>query len=245
MAPRFRLRRPFAIAGGAMVLGAGALLLLRPAEAPPHELTPAPAAAAPIAPPPALPVAPPPVAASTAGLQLKGVLGYQGSPGAAIFSLPDGRQRLVAVGRDVVPGVRLDSIAVDRVTVFDGVQRLELMLPELQSAGGAAPPPPPPAPVAAAAPADPRRELANYRLGLKPEGDAQRPRGYRIAAGVPLPLLQQAGLRAGDVVLSVNGQSLDEERLLELPAEIAAASSVEIVFERDGQRLHAAVPAAR
>lgn len=233
---KFRSYRLPAVAG-AVAIAAAAYLLLRPAEAPAPEpgLTPAAMAAPMLAPlPPA--ATPAPAAASTAGLQLRGVLGYDGGAGAAIFGLADGRQRLVAVGREVMPGVRLDAIAVDRATVHDGVQLLEFILPELQAGEGAAP-----VPVAVAA--DPKRDLANFRLGLKPEGDAERPHGYRIAAGVPLPALQRAGLQPGDVVLAVNGQTLDEERLLELPAELAAASSVEIDYERDGKRLTATLPA--
>lgn len=232
---RFHSYRLPAIAG-TMVFGAVAFFMLQPADPSGPALAPAPAMAAPlpVGPPPA--AAPAPVAASTAGLQLRGVLGYSGGAGAAIFGLADGRQRLVAVGREVVPGVRLDAIAVDRATVHDGVQKLEFLLPELQGGEGAAP-----VPVGVAA--DPKRDLANFRLGLKPEGDAKRPDGYRIAAGVPLPVLQRAGLQPGDVVLAVNGQTLDEERLLELPAELAAASSVEIDYERGGKRLTATLPA--
>ena len=233
---RFRSYRLPAALAGAVVVGATALMLPQPGDAPAPELAPPPAIAAPL--PVQLPPAatPAPVAASTAGLQLRGVLGYSGGAGAAIFGLADGRQRLVAVGREVVPGVRLEAIVADRATVHDGVQHLEFILPELQVGEGAAP-----APVGIAV--DPKRDLANFRLGLKPEGNAKRPRGYRIAAGVPLPVLQRAGLQPGDLVLAINGQTLDEERLLELPAELVAASSVEIDYERGGKRLTATLPA--
>ena len=229
----FERRRLIALAGAAMV-GAAGLILLRPDEAPAPPMFPPPTVAAPIPLPPELPAAPSPVAASTAGLQLKGVLGFSGGAGAAIFGFPDGRQRLVSVGREVTPGVRLESIGAAGATVHDGAQRLEFALPELQAAAGA-----PTAPVAVGEVVDPKRDLANFRLGLKPEGDSKRPRGYRVAGGVPLPGFERAGLRAGDLLLAVNGQSLDEERLLDLPAELAAATSVEIAYERDGQRLTA------
>lgn len=246
----FRTRRPRLLIAGGVAAFAALLVLMRPSEAPVPDLAPAPAMAAAPAPAP-MPVAAPPaaVAASTAGLQLKGVLGFDGAAGAAIFGLADGRQRLVAVGREVTPGVRLEAIGTDRATVYDGVQRLDLLLPELQATGTAAPAATAPAAVATPTPTptsvaaiDPKRDLANFRLGLKPEGDPKQPRGYRVAGGVPLPMLDRAGLRPGDVVLSVNGQSLDEERLLELPAELLAASSVEIEFERAGKRQRAIVP---
>lgn len=170
-------------------------------------------------------------AGDIAGLRLRGVLGYAGGRGAAIFSMADGRQRHVRVGDEIRPGVRLEQIADDHVLVHDNVRTLELALPELAASDGGAP-----APAAVAATLDPKRDLANFRLGLKPVGDVSRPRGYRIAAGVPLPMLDRAGLKPGDVVLAVNGQTLDAERLLDLPAELLAASSVEVTYERGGRK---------
>jgi|GEM_PF-3290129 len=88
-------------------------------------------------------------------------------------------------------------------------------------------------------------ELMNYRLGLKAERNGTAIRGYRIAPGADLPTLARAGLRPGDVLLSVNGTAIaDEERLLELPAEMAAASAIEIEYERDGVRARATIPGA-
>lgn len=238
-----RSRRQRLLWAGAAMLGSATLLLmLRPEATPPPEPI---AAVAPslVAPPPLVPATPAPVAASTAGLQLKGVLGYAGGHGAAIFALPDGRQRLVVVGRDVTPGVRLESIAADRATIHDGVQRLQFVLPDLQATSAATPAPvaPTPVPVAAAVPADPQRDLASLRAALKPEGDPARPRGYRIDGTAPLPMLDRAGLRAGDLVLAVNGRPLDEARLRELPTEVLGAAAVEIEYERAGRRLRATI----
>ena len=241
----FRSRRQRLLWAGAAMLGSAALLLmLRPETTPAPVPTPAVSPSIAPLPLPPIPAAPAPVAASTVGLQLKGVLGYAGGRGAAIFALPDGRQRLVAVGRDVTPGVRLESIAADRATVHDGVQRLEFVLPELQATSAAAPAAvaaPPPAPVAATAPADPQRDLASLRAALKPEGDPARPRGYRIDGTAPLPALDRAGLRPGDLVLAVNGRPLDEARLRELPTELLGSATVDIEYERAGRRLRATV----
>ena len=215
------------------VIVAGGTALLAGGEAP--AAAPVPPAVSPALPMGiAAPMAAP--AADPAGLRLSGILGYRGGRGAAIFAMPDGRQRRVAVGDEIRPGVRLERIAADRALIHDGVQMLELALPELAGSDAGAP-----APAAVVGAVDPRRDLANFRLGLKPVGDSRRPRGYRIAGGVPLPMLDRAGLRPGDVVLAVNGQTLDEERLLDLPAELLAASSVEIAYERAGRRAAATI----
>lgn len=228
---------------GAAVTGVAALLLLRRPDEPPPAPAPAVAAPVPVFTPPPMPAQPPVpqrVAANTAGLQLKGVLGFSGARGAAIFELPGGRQRSVAVGGEVMPGVRLEAIGADRAMVHDGVQRLEFVLPELRSEGGPAAaampaplPPPPPAIDMRGADRDP----AELRRALKAEGGAGRPQGYRLTGAAPLPALEGAGLRPGDLILAVNGQALDEARLRELPAAMAAASSVTIDFERDGERM--------
>ena len=227
-----RARRHWLAALAVMAIAAAGATLPAADEAPA-------AASASMPPPPAppavtqLPQAPRAAAGDTNGLQLRGILGYAGGGGAAIFAMADGRQRHVTVGNDIRPGVRLERITDDHVVVHDGVKALEFALPEL--AGGEAASPAPVA-VAVAGTVDPKRDLANFRLGLKPVGDAGRPRGYRIAAGVPLPMLDRAGLKPGDVVLAVNGQTLDAERLLDLPAELLAASSVEITYERAGRK---------
>jgi general secretion pathway protein C len=231
-----RARRKW-LAPAVMVIAAGGTALLVRGEAPAAAPAPAPPPAVSPARPPT-PAAPPtaPPAADTVGLRLRGILGYSGGNGAAIFAMPDGRQRHVAVGSEIAPGVRLERIAGDHALVHDGVQTLEFSLPEMTDGDTGAP-----AAVAVVATLDPKRELANFRLGLKPVGDVARPRGYRIVAGVPLPMFDGAGLKPGDVVLAVNGQTLDEERLLDLPAELFAATSVEIAYERGGRQMTATI----
>lgn len=56
-------------------------------------------------------------AASAAGLELHGVMGFGGG-GAAIIAV-DGQQRLVRVGRDVLPGLPLESVAADHVILLE------------------------------------------------------------------------------------------------------------------------------
>lgn len=219
--------------GAASAAVAAAIVALWPDDEP--ELTPAPALA--VAPPPPLittPPAPPPTA-DLSGVKLQGVLGDMAGRGSAIFEL-NGTQRLIGVGRELLPGATLQSVTPDRVTIALGGQSVELTLDKEGATTAAAP-----SPDTATA-----GSLVDYRLGLKPAEAKGGAKGYRLAPGASLPLLAKAGLQPGDLILAINGTPTDrEERILELPAEIAAASALDIDFERGGRRQKATVPTGR
>ena len=65
--------------------------------------------------------------------------------------------------------------------------------------------------------------------------------GYALRGGENLPQLRKAGLRAGDVILSVNGSQFDGERMSELAWEMRNASKTEFVFIRDGRKIRASL----
>src|SRR5687767_5659055 len=92
------LRLAGLVAGAVALAGLLLYLLLR---SPATIEAPAVPAAAPQLPPPApAPPSPPPAPAPSAeGLRLHGLLG-----GGAIIAFADGRQRFVAIGREVAPG---------------------------------------------------------------------------------------------------------------------------------------------
>lgn len=95
-------------------------------ESTPSARTPVPSASPSnaIAPPPAVPMA-----ASVAELRLHGVMGT-GEDGAAIVSTGAGPQRLVRVGRDVVPGVPLLAVAGDHILVRESGREVRLAFAE-------------------------------------------------------------------------------------------------------------------
>jgi general secretion pathway protein C len=191
---------------------------------------------APEAPPPSPPPARATVAAAAAvaappsaeGLRLFGLLG-----GGAIIGFPDGRQRFVAVGRDVQPGLRVERVEQQFVVLgsaggevrlgFDGVRPIEGATAAVAAS---------PAPATEAAQRD---ETLTYRLGLEPVRENGYVMGHRVRAGASLPSLQQAGIRPGDVIRSYNGSRMDEERLAELAWTIANSERVEFEIERDGR----------
>lgn len=223
-----------------LMLGAGLLLipfllfvLLRgraPEPATIDPLPPAPVALAaqPVVPPPAAPPAVPVPDASN--LRLYGLLAT-----GAIIGGADGDQRLVRIGRDVLPGLTLRRIEQQHAVLAAVGGEIRLGF------DGAAQP----APAVAARPAQAadstlREEGLRYRLGLEPNRVGARIAGFRVRTGASLPALEQAGIRPGDLILSVNGSALDEERMLELPWQIANSARTEFEVERDGRRLQLA-----
>ncbi len=204
------------------------------------ELTsPGPAVASPppAAPPPedqGRPAAVP--AASAAGLRLHGLLA-----GGAIIAMADGTQRFVAIGRQVLPGLTLQEIRQHHAVLLSASGPIEIGFAgpkETEVAGrnegahaGART-------ASANASGSRRKESLQYRLGLAPRRTGGRISGFTIRPGADLPHLQQAGLQAGDVLLSVNGQAFrSEERVLELAEEIGTSYTAEFVFERNGRRM--------
>ena len=225
----------------ALIVGVGLATLLlawwltAPSE--PPAAAPAPAAPAPppiAATPPTVQAAPIAPAPSTEGLRLFGLLGS-----GAIIGLADGSQRLVRTGRDVLPGLTLVEVRQQNVLLRSSAGEFTLDF------GGVAAAPAP----AAAAPAAPQRaseaamrdETLRYRLGLAPRMEGGRVAGFTIRQGANLPALQRAGLQPGDVILSVNGSRLDEERMLELAWTIANSDRTELEYDRGGRRLRAAI----
>ena len=224
-----RLRDPRLIAGAglaACALAAAAALRPWAGSDPPVAIS----AAVEEAPAPAPQPAPPPVAPSLEGLRLHGV-----TPSGAILGFAGGVQRLVPIGRDVTPGLRLSEVRHDRVVLASAAGPLEL---GFQGPVPAAPAEAPAAAPPAAATEARREENLRYRFGLEPQRSDGRITGFAIRRGAELPILRRAGLQPGDVLVSVNGQSFDsQERVEELAAEIAGSFSAEFEFERGGRRM--------
>jgi hypothetical protein len=220
----------------AAVAGAYAWLAASPATTAPQPRRPdplpvaAPAAAATEAAP-----APAPIPGSALGLILYGVSGGGSTELAAIIGSTSGGQRLVRTGTDFQPGLRLTEVGPDYAILVAGGQAARL---ELRRFGDAS---------AQGAPgkSDSERErgieAAVLRNILKPVVSNGRIGGYALKGGENLPQLRKAGLRAGDVILSVNGSQFDEERMSELAWEMRNASKTEFVFIRGGRKIRASL----
>ena len=166
-----------------------------------------------------------------------------GGGGSAILGLPDGTQLSVGVGEEVLPGLVLRAVAQDHVTVARGASVSRIDFGEVPVGAASVPPPPatpqvvaPPRPAPAAAEAaviDPARLMAE--AGLRPRMQGLSVNGFTVTARGPSAQLQAAGLRAGDVILSVNGIALDGPSAINrLRTDLAEAPEAVIRFERDG-----------
>ncbi len=176
------------------------------------------------------------------GLTLFGVRADGAGGGSAIIGLADGRQVSVGAGEELEPGLKLTSVAPDHVMLSRGGAPFRLDFPDMIS--GAAPA----APEAAAQPAAPSPETASAegavvdpqrliaQAGLRPRIKGLGVNGLTVSASGDGGELRNAGLRSGDVILSVNGTALNSpQALVALRGQLADAPSAQIQFERDGQ----------
>jgi hypothetical protein len=234
-----------------LAIGAGAVLLfllyllLRPERQDASVELVTPPITAPVAPPPApLPViaAPPPLAApvsvpaaANAGVVLQGVSGGGPGGGAALFQHAGGGQRLVRVGREIVPGMVLQAVGLTyAIGGSAGSQtRFDLGKGGVAQATPALPSTP--------APVGEKQETTEFRLGLEPVSMGGRNSGYRVRPGANLPRLSQAGVQPGDVITGVNGSALDEERLLELSWTLSNSDRTEFEVTRNGRKMKVAL----
>lgn len=181
--------------------------------------------------------------ADTAQLRLFGVRSGGTGDGSAIIGLADGRQVSVGVGEEVEPGLVLREVGQDYVTLARGLSVSRLVFSEVPV--GAPPPPPPPpgeqvvgpaapasAPSAAAAVVDPSRLMA--QASLRPRMQGMAIKGFTVSGSGDQ--LAAAGLQAGDVILSVNGNELTGlDRIAALRGQLANSANAEVRFERAGQ----------
>jgi general secretion pathway protein C len=194
-------------------------------------------------------------------LELLGLFQHPESVFASAIIAEQGREgELFRVG-DRVPGnATLEEILPDRVILLRAGQREALRLKEPDASSLAAP-------ATAAAPAVARpnrldrragvqaprvetvqgdsltgddggdlgaqRNMIIQQLGLAPSGSE----GYLIGATAPRELLQQVGLRPGDVIVSVNGFTLgDEGNDVAALQEFRNSGAASIVVQRGAQR---------
>lgn len=80
-------------------------------------------------------------------------------------------------------------------------------------------------------------QTISYGSVMMPRLAAGVVNGFTIRAGAMPPVLARAGVRPGDVMVSVNGRALDSNAVVSgLSRDLAGAARADIVIERGGKR---------
>jgi hypothetical protein len=210
--------------GGGLALSAGLVWVLRGGgdEAPPASLPPPP--------PPVIASPPPPVAAAVSAPSDLALAGLRAGPdGGMAIVVARGKQYLLRPGRALPGGIKLLRVEPGRAILAGPSGEMVLAFADAvpAMAGLATPPGGDPTP---------------WRLALSPLREQGRLVGWRLNSLAGLPALARAGLKPGDVLLSANGAELiSEEKVMELPQELAANGRLQIVYRRGNAQREAVV----
>lgn len=166
----------------------------------------------------------------------------EGGPdgGGAIIQAPDRGQRSFSIGDAISPGVILQSVSTDFVTLERDGATYQLGFPNAPVSGPAGAPIAAPAPrvgdatLKIASTVDPAALIGELALQARIENGEVT--GYTLREGRAGPIMQRLGLKPGDVLLEVNNHRLlDDERVAELQTELMSRPEAVIRYERAGE----------
>lgn len=170
--------------------------------------------------------------------------------GSAILAGPDGIQQSIAVGQEIMPGVRLKAVAFDHVTIDRGGAAETLYLAQTEQApaapvlpsgppligGGAAPPSlggPPHSP--GNGPQGLTFAQLRADVGFIPRIDNGRISGLTVRSQGSGQAFRTAGLRDGDVVTQIGGKPVSGPGDLDrLGAQFSKGGTLTVAVERGG-----------
>lgn len=158
----------------------------------------------------------------------------------ALIGQPSGDERPYSIGQDVVSGVNLQAIFADRVVLSRNGQLETLRLdkdkpiagftgdsPSAQQTGSLSQ-------IRQELLSDPNK-AAEY-IRVQPVNANGQMKGYRVYPGQNQSIFNNAGLRPGDLVTSVNGVQLDDtQKAMQMLSDLSKAGSVSVVIDRGGQ----------
>jgi len=184
-----------------------------------------------------------PVTVTSLPLKLFGTRLDQGmGRGSAIIATPDGTQSSYGVGDEIVPGVRLKSVAFDNVTIDRGGAAEQLFLDQsvaATTASGAPSPAPAPGPAGGA----PTESIA-AGLAFAPRVVDGAVSGFVVSPKGNGAAFAASGLRPGDVLTQINGRGF------RTPDEAMAAFSdspglTYLTVERGGKSINLTAKAGK
>ncbi len=227
MAARRNTPREWAIAiGGGLAMATALVWLLRGAGS--ATAPEAPVVATIVAPPAAIAQPAPPAAAVAAPTDLALAGLRTGPDGGMAIVITGGRQYLLRPGRSLnaanIGGLRLLRVEPGRAILAGPGGEQILAFPDAPRTAAAGPSLPP------------GGDPTPWLLATAPLRGAQGLDGWRVTSLAGLPLLARAGLRPDDILLAANGADLlSEEKIMELPQELAANGQLALRVRRGGQ----------
>jgi general secretion pathway protein C len=169
--------------------------------------------------------------------------------GSAIIAGPDGLQKSVGVGEEIVPGATLKAVAFDHVTIDRGGVSEDLYIDQSGGAPGDAPPadiaaPSAGAPLASLPPGAAGITAAQLKsdIAFIPRIDGGRVTGLVVRPQGAAAAFKAIGLKEGDVVTAAGGRPIagpaDIDRLI---SGLAPGTNLSITVERGADVLPLAV----
>ena len=177
-------------------------------------------------------------------LKLAGVRAVSGNTAAssAIIAFPDGSQKRMAPGDEVLPGVLLVNVTAESVHLSrDGALETLSLNPERNAvfaAGSGLTPAPAPA-LTDAGTITPADVVADTIL--TPEFRSGQVSGYRLAPRGH-GAFEAAGLESGDLILRINGEAIEGLRPEQISQSVARGPDVSLDVVRQGAIVRLRVP---
>lgn len=146
--------------------------------------------------------------------------------GSAIIGLPDSEQRSFAVGEEIMPGVTLNAVEFDSVTISRNGATEQIFLDQS----------PPAETVAAVAPASAAAspEAAARQIQFQPRLENGQVTGIVVQPAGSGDAFRAAGFAPGDVIVSVNGRRITSPEQARALIE-QSGGALNIVVDRAGR----------
>jgi general secretion pathway protein C len=187
------------------------------------------------------------VAVSNLAMTVTGVA-MRASGGCALVVVQGQPESAFCAGEEISPGVRLDSVQGDRIVVIRGGAREAVLMKDAAAAPGVGAAPVQTAPMQAlvqpGSGADQRvvdRRALQQQLS-RPEFLGQATivpnagGGFLVRELQPGSIYEKLGLRAGDVIRTVNGQSVSSmDDVMRLYQQFGSAERVQVEVQRGGR----------
>lgn len=165
--------------------------------------------------------------------------------GSAIIAGPDGIQKSIGVGEEILPGVRLSAVAFDYIVIERGGRKEKLFLDQstpaevvVDSAAG----PNASSDVPSALPGGISAAAARAGIALAPRSEGGRVTGLVLSPQGDGKVFAAAGFRPGDIVTAINGRRVTSPAdLAALSGQIVPGARLSITVERGAETLPVAL----